>query len=165
MPVAATPAAVLKARHRHNGEPKKMNDAMSNPSGPPRSHELWARFRFSVIGPLLAAPPERGELQEQLKSLALNAWAAARFEVGVEDAMAALDRLLGVFDRFVETPEAEFSVGAQIEPLAHRRVARTEQHGLLDIGFGLLKTAQIVLRVASQRQQPSGVRINRKPGV
>ena len=79
--------------------------------------------------------------------------------------MAALDRLLGVFERFVETPEAEFSVGAQIEPLAHRRVARTEQHGLLDIGFGLLKTAQIVLRVASQRQQPSGVRINRKPGV
>ena len=29
----------------------------------------------------------------------------------------------------------------------------------------MLKTAQIVLRVASQRQQPSGVRINRKLGV
>jgi len=74
MPVAATPAAVLKARHRHNGEQKKMNDAMSNPSGPPRSHERWARFRFSVIGPLLAAPPERGELREQLKSLAAKNW-------------------------------------------------------------------------------------------
>src|SRR6201993_4694558 len=74
MPVAATPAAVLKARHRHTGERKKMKDAMSNPSGLPRSHERWARFRFSVIGPLLAAPPERGELQEQLKSLAAKKW-------------------------------------------------------------------------------------------
>ena len=47
---------------------------MSNLSGVARSHERWARFRFSVIGPLLAAPPERGELQEQLKSLAAKKW-------------------------------------------------------------------------------------------
>src|ERR1700738_4067102 len=73
MPVAATPAAVLKARYRYNGE-QKMKGAMSDPSGLPRSHERWARFRFSVIGPLLAAPPERGELQEQLKSLAAKRW-------------------------------------------------------------------------------------------
>jgi putative transposase len=51
-----------------------MESAMSDPSGLPRSHERWARFRFSVIGPLLAAPPERGELQEQLKSLAAKNW-------------------------------------------------------------------------------------------
>jgi putative transposase len=36
--------------------------------------ERWAQFRFSVIGPLLAAPPNRGELQEQLKSLAAKKW-------------------------------------------------------------------------------------------
>src|SRR5215831_8495676 len=101
----------------------------------------------------------------RLIHFALECVGGGQIEVGVEDAMAALDRLLGVFERFVKTPEAEFRVGAQIEPLAHRRVARTEQHGLLDIGFGLLKTAQIVLRVASQSQQPSGVWINRKPGV
>ena len=53
---------------------KKMKSAMSNVSGLARSHERWARFRFSVIGPLLAAPPERGELQEQLKSLAVKNW-------------------------------------------------------------------------------------------
>src|SRR6516165_5746514 len=51
-----------------------MKDAMSNASGLARSHERWARFRFSVIGPLLAAPPDRGELQEQLKSLAAKKW-------------------------------------------------------------------------------------------
>ena len=51
-----------------------MKGAMSNLSGVARSHERWARFRFSVIGPLLAAPPERGELQEQLKDLAAKNW-------------------------------------------------------------------------------------------
>jgi hypothetical protein len=75
--MAARPIAVLKARHRHHGERKKMKGAMSNPFGLPRSHEQWARFRFSVIGPLLAAPPERGELQEQLKNLAAKKWAAS----------------------------------------------------------------------------------------
>jgi hypothetical protein len=39
--------------------------------------------------------------------------------------------------RFVDTPEAEFSVSAQIEPPDHRRVERTQQQGLLDIGFWL----------------------------
>jgi hypothetical protein len=39
-----------------------------------RSHERWAHFRFSVIGPLWAAPPSRGELQHQLKELAAKKW-------------------------------------------------------------------------------------------
>lgn len=47
---------------------------MSQESGPLRSHEQWARFRFSVVGPLLAAPPERGQLQEELKTLAAKKW-------------------------------------------------------------------------------------------
>ena len=32
--------------------------------------DQWARFRFSVIGPLLAAPPAGGELQQALQELA-----------------------------------------------------------------------------------------------
>jgi putative transposase len=56
------------------GRAKKMKSAMSNLFGSGCSHEQWARFRFSVIGPLLAAPPERGDLQEQLKSLAAKKW-------------------------------------------------------------------------------------------
>ena len=32
--------------------------------------DQWARFRFSVIGPLLAAPPACGELQQALQELA-----------------------------------------------------------------------------------------------
>ena len=36
--------------------------------------ERWAHFRFSVIGPLLAAPPERGELKQELELLAQKQW-------------------------------------------------------------------------------------------
>jgi hypothetical protein len=39
-----------------------------------RPHERWAHFRFSVIGPLLAAPPSRGQLQAQLQELAAKKW-------------------------------------------------------------------------------------------
>ena len=69
MPVASTPAAVLEVSHRYEGDEKQKARCL-NFSGSGRSHEQWARFRFSVIGPSLAAPPERGDLQEELKSLA-----------------------------------------------------------------------------------------------
>lgn len=36
--------------------------------------ERWAHFRFSVIGPLLAAPPPRGELKGELEGLANKSW-------------------------------------------------------------------------------------------
>jgi putative transposase len=51
-----------------------MKNAMSQPPEPVRLHEQWARFRFSVVGPLLAAPPDPGQLQQQLKSLAVKKW-------------------------------------------------------------------------------------------
>jgi putative transposase len=36
--------------------------------------ERWARFRFSVIGPLLSAPPEPGQLQAELTALTQKQW-------------------------------------------------------------------------------------------
>jgi transposase InsO family protein len=36
--------------------------------------ERWARFRLQVIGPLLAAPPEPGDLQEALRELAAQVY-------------------------------------------------------------------------------------------
>jgi len=35
---------------------------------------LWARFRFSVVGALLSAPPARGELKAALEALAAKTW-------------------------------------------------------------------------------------------
>jgi putative transposase len=44
----------------------------NNPEGGDR--DRWARLRFAIIGPLLAAPPEAGELQQTLKRLAAQPW-------------------------------------------------------------------------------------------
>jgi putative transposase len=40
----------------------------------PRTYERWAQLRFSVIGQLLAAPPERGALREEIRKLADREW-------------------------------------------------------------------------------------------
>jgi len=36
--------------------------------------QAWARFRFSVIGTLLSAPPARGALQPAIRALAAKTW-------------------------------------------------------------------------------------------
>ena len=73
------------------------------------ARERWARLRFSIIGPLLASPPEAGQLSEQLVALAGRSWRhpstgeAMRFSAktierwyylsrGQEDPMRALER-------------------------------------------------------------------------
>lgn len=38
------------------------------------SARKWARFRFAVVGPLLAAPPRRGQLRPALEQLAAKSW-------------------------------------------------------------------------------------------
>jgi len=39
-----------------------------------RPHERWAHLRFAVIGPLLAAPPARGDLKSELLTLSEKVW-------------------------------------------------------------------------------------------
>ena len=51
-----------------------MHTAMSTDSSNVPSPERWATFRFGVVGPLLAAPPARGELQSRLQQLATQKW-------------------------------------------------------------------------------------------
>ena len=36
--------------------------------------QRWAQFRFSVVGPLLAAPPNSGELRAEVERLAGKTW-------------------------------------------------------------------------------------------
>ncbi len=40
----------------------------------PTRHDQWAWFRFSVVGPLLASPPPRGGLREELARLSERAF-------------------------------------------------------------------------------------------
>ena len=46
---------------------------MSTELDPPQ-RDRWARLRFSIIGPLLAAPPASGELSAAIAALAAKAW-------------------------------------------------------------------------------------------
>jgi putative transposase len=42
--------------------------------GDPADRDRWARLRFAIIGPLLAAPPAKGELQGTLRALSGRTW-------------------------------------------------------------------------------------------
>jgi transposase InsO family protein len=54
--------------------------------------ERWAHFRFSVIGPLLAAPPERGELKQELELLAQKKWRHPITGQWVQFALSTIER-------------------------------------------------------------------------
>ena len=48
---------------------------MTNQSSNHYTYEArWAHFRFTIIGPLLSAPPEKGLLQYALCELAQKIW-------------------------------------------------------------------------------------------
>src|ERR1700690_1847589 len=50
-----------------------MPDSRSR-QGHQRVHEQWAHLRFAVVGWLLAAPPEKGELRAAITDLAGRTW-------------------------------------------------------------------------------------------
>ena len=58
----------------------------------PSSHERWAHLRFAVVGPLLASPPGRGELREELQKLAQTVWQHPITGEGVRFAMSTIER-------------------------------------------------------------------------
>ena len=47
---------------------------MKNRQHEATTHERWANLRFAVVGHLLAAPPRRGDLGEELEQLAAKYW-------------------------------------------------------------------------------------------
>ncbi|MBM3499991.1 MAG: transposase family protein [Armatimonadetes bacterium] len=51
-----------------------MGQAGTHDGGTLSRAERWARFRFSVIGPLLSSPPERGELRAELARVAARSY-------------------------------------------------------------------------------------------
>ena len=57
-----------------------------------RVHELWARFRFSVIGHLLAAPPAKGVLRLELEALAAREWRHPVSGVPVRFGLSTIER-------------------------------------------------------------------------
>jgi len=54
--------------------------------------DRWARLRFAIIGPLLAAPPARGELSGALKQLSQKNWRHPVSGTPVRFSAATLER-------------------------------------------------------------------------
>lgn len=52
----------------------------------------WARFRFSVIGPLLSAPPDTGDLKASLKLLSKKEWRHPITSLPVSFSVSTLER-------------------------------------------------------------------------
>ena len=57
-----------------------------------RVHERWARLRFSIVGQLLAAPPERGALRASLEELAGREWRHPTTGAPVRFGVSTLER-------------------------------------------------------------------------
>ena len=58
----------------------------------PSSRDRWARLRFSIIGHLLAAPPEAGELHRELAALAAKTWRHPATGLPVRFGFSTLER-------------------------------------------------------------------------
>ncbi len=56
--------------------------------------DRWARLRFAIIGPLLAAPPAAGELHDALNALAAKSWRHPFSGIEVRFAVSTIERWL-----------------------------------------------------------------------
>lgn len=54
--------------------------------------QRWSRFRFAIVGPLLAAPPPEGQLQQALAKLAAKSWRHPITGVAVQFGQSTIER-------------------------------------------------------------------------
>ena len=95
----------------------------------------WARLRFAIIGPLLAAPPERGELQQAFRSLAASLW---RHPINGTDYRISA----GTIERWY------YKAHRAVDPVAALRPQRRE-----DAGRARKLPAALVRKIEQQYQQ------------
>ncbi len=58
------------------------------------TRDRWARLRFAIIGPLLAAPPAAGELHDALNALAAKTWRHPFTGLDIRFAVSTIERWL-----------------------------------------------------------------------
>ena len=62
------------------------------PQNDPSRRDRWAHLRFSIIGPLLAAPAQAGELQSQLALFAAKTWRHPTTGADITFSVCSLER-------------------------------------------------------------------------
>lgn len=103
----------------------------------PLQRDRWARLRFAIIGPLLAAPPAAGELQSALTALSAKSWRHPRSGIDVRFGVSTLERWY-------------YAARAAADPVA---VLRNRLRG--DIGrFPSLAPRTIEILTAQYREHP-----------
>ncbi len=103
----------------------------------PLKRDRWARLRFSIIGPLLAAPPGPGELRAALSTLAAKTWRHPTTGLDVCFGVSTLERWY-------------YAARRAADPVA---VLKNRLRG--DIGrFPSLSPAAIACLVAQYREHP-----------
>jgi transposase InsO family protein len=99
--------------------------------------ERWARLRFAIIGPLLAAPPKYGELQQAFRQLADSLW---RHPIHGTDYRISV----GSIERWY------YKAHRAVDPVAALRPQRRE-----DAGRTRRLSAALVAQIERQYQQHS----------
>lgn len=100
--------------------------------------DLWARFRFSVVGSLLSSPPPRGELKAAIEALAEKTWthpvsgrdirfAAVTIERWFHQARREKQDPLGVLRRTVRKDRGQVSLTSRLAEHLLRQY-REHQH-------------------------------------
>ncbi len=98
----------------------------------PTSADLWARLRFLIVGPLLAAPPAAGELREALAERARTEWrhpitgAPTRFGQSTIErwyyrALAGDDPIAALGRRPRKDRGRSLAIGARLAEAIHRQ--------------------------------------------
>lgn len=99
-------------------------------------HRRWAHLRFGIVGPLLAAPPPRGELAQEIRRLAARTWRHPLTGLPVQFGFSTIERWLhqvrdendpvGLLCRKVRRDAGEQP--SMTEPLRRALLAQYEQH-------------------------------------
>ena len=91
--------------------------------GDPADRDRWARLRFAIIGPLLAAPPAKGQLQTILRELSSRTWQHPVTNLPVRFGLSTLERWYHAARRARQDPFAALKTRVRADAGRYRALS------------------------------------------
>jgi putative transposase len=91
----------------------------------PADRDRWARLRFAIIGPLLAAPPAKRELQASLRALSSQLWQHPISGRPVRFGLSTIERWYHAARRARQDPVAALKTRIRADAGRHRVLSPT----------------------------------------
>jgi putative transposase len=91
----------------------------------PGDRDRWARLRFAIIGPLLAAPPAKGELQDALRAMSRRTWTHPTNGKPIRFGKSTLERWFYAARRAHQDPVAVLKTRIRSDAGRHRVLSQT----------------------------------------